>query len=72
MITPPNTRRPIPTNALHWMREVRGIRRFLAELREMDQDLLNGWAAKQRAYYEARLADLLSHQPPRKGWRKVK
>lgn len=62
---PRTTKRPIPRTWGKWAAEVDGIRGFLRELSDVDPDLLGGWPGKQRAYYTARLADLLAHEPRR-------
>lgn len=61
--TPRLTKKPLPRTRQGWQNEVDGIRGFLDELRDVDGDLLGGWAGKQRAYYTERLNDLLAHPP---------
>jgi hypothetical protein len=57
------TSKPIPRNRKDWDSEVRGVERFLAEMKDRDFGPFDGWRRKMEAYYTRRLRDLKAHKP---------
>lgn len=55
--------KPVPTDPVDWVREYKGVCRFLNDLQDVDTSKLGPWKSKMKRYYKFRLKVLRKHRP---------